>query len=73
MRERRRSGSRRIEAADRIQQAASGLVERIAEIEAGEDELIQLEQRLQELTSQLIELPEQESSQKDTPVDFLLA
>lgn len=73
MRERRRSFSRRIEAVDRIQQAASGLVERIAEIEAGEDELIQLEQRLQELTSQLIELPEQESSQKDTPVDFLLA
>ena len=73
LRERRRSFSRRIEAVDRIQQAASGLVERIAEIEAGEDELIQLEQRLQELTSQLIELPEQESSQKDTPVDFLLA
>src|SRR3989344_3468610 len=57
LRERRRSFARRIEAVDRIQQAASGLVERIAEIEASEDELVQLEQRLQELTSQLVALP----------------
>jgi AraC-like DNA-binding protein len=54
LRERRRSFARRMEAVDRIQQAASGLVERIAEIEEGEGELIQLEHRLQELTSQLI-------------------
>ena len=35
LRERRRSFARRMEAVDRIQQAASGLVERISEIEAG--------------------------------------
>ena len=57
LRERRRSFARRIEAVDRIQQAASGLVERIGEIEASESELVQLEQRLQELTSQLVALP----------------
>ena len=45
LRERRRSFARRMEAVDRIQQAASGLVERIAEIEEGEGELIQLEHR----------------------------
>ena len=63
--------ARRIEAVDRIQQAASGLVERIAEIEAGEDELIQLEHRLQELTAQLISLPEEEH--QDASLDFLIA
>ena len=57
LRERRKSFTRRIEAVDRIQQAASGLEERIAEIEAGEDALAQLEQKLQALTSQLIALP----------------
>jgi hypothetical protein len=57
LRERRRSFARRIEAVDRIQQAASGLVERISEIEANEEELGQLERRLRELTAQLIALP----------------
>ena len=57
LRERRRSFTRRIEAVDRIQHAATGLVERISEIEAGEEELIQLERRLTELTAQLIALP----------------
>ena len=42
---------------DRIQQAASGLVERISEIEAGEEELGQLERKLHELTSKLVALP----------------
>jgi len=57
LRERRRSFARRIEAVDRIQNAATGLVERISEIEAGEEELMQLERRLTELTAQLIALP----------------
>jgi hypothetical protein len=42
---------------DRIQQAASGLIERISEIEASEEQLLSLERKLQELTSQLITLP----------------
>jgi predicted GTPase len=54
LRERKRSFSRRIEAVDRIQQAASGLEERIAEIEEGEMALKRLEQRLQHLTDQLM-------------------
>ncbi|MDP1142481.1 hypothetical protein, partial [Klebsiella pneumoniae] len=57
LRERRRSFARRIEAVDRIQQAASGLVERIAEIEEGEEELLQLERKLHELTSNLVAPP----------------
>ena len=57
LRERRRSFARRMEAVDRIQQAASGLVERISEIEAGEEELGQLERKLHELTSKLVALP----------------
>ncbi|WP_236748439.1 dynamin family protein [Acidovorax carolinensis] len=57
LRERRRSFARRIEAVDRIQHAATSLVERISEIEAGEAELIQLERRLTELTAQLMALP----------------
>jgi hypothetical protein len=65
LRERRRSFARRIEAVDRIQHAASGLVERIAEIESSEDELVQLEQRLQELTAKLIALPGLESAATD--------
>ncbi|BEU95614.1 dynamin family protein [Acidovorax sp. DW039] len=73
LKERRRSFSRRIEAVDRIQQAASGLVERISEIEAGEEELIQLEQRLQELTTQLISLPEGPSAAPDMSLDVVLA
>jgi len=57
LRERKRSFARRIEAVDRIQHAASGLIERIAEIEAAEDELAQLEAHLGELTAQLVALP----------------
>ncbi len=73
LRERRRSFARRMEAVDRIQQAASGLVERIAEIEQGEGELIQLEHRLQELTSQLIAPPDAEqAAAEESPVDVAL-
>ncbi len=53
MRERRHSFARRIEAVNRIQDAASGLMERIAEIEDAERNLAVLEQRLLELTAQL--------------------
>lgn len=56
LRERRRSFTRRIEAVDRIQSAASGLVERITEIEESEATLAHLEQRLQAHTQQLLAL-----------------
>lgn len=56
LRERKRSFSRRIEAVDRIQQAASGLAERIGEIEQNEASLVQLEVRLQSLTEELMDV-----------------
>ncbi|APW39358.1 dynamin family protein [Rhodoferax koreense] len=54
LQERRTSFGRRIEAIDRIQQAAGGLDERVAEIESQEAVLGQLETRLQLLTSYFV-------------------
>ena len=53
LRERKRSFVRRIEAVNRIQHAAVGLVERIAEIEDGERHLADMEARLDELAAGL--------------------
>lgn len=55
LRERRRNFSRRIEAIDRIQQAAGGLVDRIQEIEHQEGTLNHLDGKLSELTTYLID------------------
>ncbi|AYQ26931.1 MULTISPECIES: dynamin family protein [unclassified Polaromonas] len=54
LRERRRNFGRRLEAIERIQQAASGLDERIAEIDDQEKILNELDTKLTELTSHLI-------------------
>lgn len=54
LRERRRNFDRRIEAIERIQQAAGGLDERIGEIRLQEDALTQLDARLQELVGQFV-------------------
>jgi hypothetical protein len=54
LRERKRNFTRRIEAIDRIQQAAGGLDERIGEIEMQEAVLDQLDMKLVELTDYLI-------------------
>jgi hypothetical protein len=54
LRERRRNFARRIEAIDRIQQAAGGLEDRISEIEIQEATLDQLDMKLVELTDYLI-------------------
>lgn len=51
LRERRRSFTKRIDAIDRIQNAANGLDERIAEIKATDASLKDLEAKLQELTA----------------------
>jgi hypothetical protein len=53
LRERRRNFGRRLEAIERIQQAASGLDDRIAEIEAQEAGLDALDAKLDELTTHL--------------------
>jgi hypothetical protein len=57
LRERRRNFGRRIEAIERIQQAATGLDDRISEIEAQETALDELDAKLTELTSHLVEVP----------------
>jgi len=57
LRERRRNFGRRLEAIERIQQAASGLDDRIAEIEAQEAALDQLDAKLTELTAHLTNTP----------------
>ncbi len=54
LRERRRNFSRRIEAIDRIQQAAGGLEDRIQDIDQQEAALNQVELKLIELTDYLI-------------------
>ena len=57
LRERRRNFGRRLEAIERIQEAASGLDDRIAEIDSQETALDQLEAKLAELTRHLTEVP----------------
>ena len=57
LRERRRNFSRRLEAIERIQQAATGLDERMAEIDKLENRLEELDARLSELTLRLIQTP----------------
>src|SRR5207237_8392191 len=55
LRERRRNFGRRLEAIERIQQAASGLDDRIAEIDQQETALDQLDAKLTELTDHLVQ------------------
>lgn len=58
LKERKRSFVRRMEAVDRIHEAASGLAQRIAEIESAEQQLVQLEQRLVQWAQQLLQVPQ---------------
>jgi hypothetical protein len=69
MRERRRNFTRRIEAIDRIQQAAGGLEERIQEIDQQADGLYKLDSKLSELTDYLISSHEEVK----TIIDFEIA
>jgi hypothetical protein len=65
LRERRRNFGRRLEAIERIQQAASGLDERIAEINDQEKVLNELDAKLMELTSHLLGAPSLPSALQD--------
>ena len=58
LRERRRNFARRIEAIERIQQAASGLDERISEIDEQDGVLNELDKKLTELTAYLMDSPQ---------------
>ena len=66
LRERRRNFARRLEAIERIQQAASGLDERISEIDEQEGVLNELDSRLTELTSYLLDAPPLPSAPRET-------
>ena len=57
LRERRRNFARRLEAVERIQQAASGLDEKISEIDEQRALLNELDKKMTELTSHLIQAP----------------
>ena len=57
LKERRRNFSRRLEAIERIQQAATGLDERIDEIDRHEHEINELDRKLGEFTAQLAGAP----------------
>ena len=63
LKERRRNFSRRIEAIERIQHAATGLDERIAEIDAHEDAINEMDNKLDELTARLLETPHDQQVQ----------
>jgi hypothetical protein len=63
LRERRRDFGRRIEAIERIQQAAGGLNDRIGEIEMQQQALDELDAKLAELTDQLVGIPEASAPQ----------
>jgi len=72
LRERRRNFGRRLEAIERIQQAASGLDERIVEIENNESALEALDAKLAELTDHLIHIPEPTFTTQPAPLEPLL-
>jgi hypothetical protein len=69
LRERRRNFSRRIEAIDRIQQAAGGLEDRIQDVDQQEAALSQIELKLIELTDYLIAA----HRPAGTPIDIAFA
>ncbi|HWP10304.1 MAG TPA: dynamin family protein [Ramlibacter sp.] len=67
LRERRRNFTRRLEAIERIQQAASGLDDRIAEFEAHGTALDELDAKLAELTGHLLHAPAGDGHQPAEP------
>lgn len=69
LKERKRSFARRIEAVDRISEAASGLMDRIAEIESAEQQLTALEQRLDQWRQQLLQMPDIPAAAPPMPAD----
>jgi hypothetical protein len=70
LRERRRNFSRRIEAIERIQNAASGLDERIAEIESQESVVHEMDAKLMDLTGQLLVSPPTTTTTEDSQLQI---
>jgi hypothetical protein len=70
LRERRRNFTRRLEAIERIQQAAAGLDDRIGEIDAQEKVVDELDAKLAELTAHLIATPAGAVAQDSQPAQL---
>ena len=70
LRERRRNFSRRIEAIERIQDAASGLDERITEIESQEAVVHEMDAKLMDLTGQLLVSPPTTTTTEDSQLQI---
>lgn len=68
LRERRRNFSRRIEAVSRIQQAASGLDERIRDLQSQQTQLNLVDAKLADLTDQLLAAPDATPAAPAEPV-----
>ncbi|MES2785934.1 MAG: dynamin family protein [Pseudomonadota bacterium] len=66
LRERRRNFGRRLEAIERIQQAATGLDDRIAEIDAQGVVIDELDAKLTELTDHLVAIPAAEGASTES-------
>ncbi len=67
LRERRKNFGRRIEAIDRIQDAANTLDERLTEIDVQDHHLTGLDKKLVELTAHLVEIPADEEDTAPAP------
>ena len=72
LRERRRNFARRIEAIERIQEAASGLDDRIVEIGQNETALDELDAKLTELTDHLVQIPDPHTDTQPADLEPLL-
>ncbi|TFZ03723.1 dynamin family protein [Ramlibacter humi] len=70
LRERRRNFTRRLEAIERIQQAAAGLDDRIGEIDTQEHAVDELDAKLAELTDHLIATPAGEVAPDSRPAQL---
>jgi Dynamin family len=69
LRDRRRKFTHRIEAVERIQEAADSLDERLADVESQTTELNAVDARLIELTEQLMAMPQQNAAAQAAPQD----
>lgn len=72
LKERKRSFSRRLEAVDRIQHAATGLEERIAEIETSDTQLTAMQTQLACASAQLLSPLKEYAPASSVPLDITL-
>jgi len=69
LRERKRGFARRLDAVERIQEAAGGLDERIAQIQQAESHLVELETHLEKLTADIVPPPQDIGADSEATAD----